>query len=89
MRTDEQTSKHLMLAIIATIFSGVLNFVIASMAWELWVIPLLVVGCVSIWILHIARVGTDILYENLCTGVLLFEYFFSVYTKPVFLIYLL
>lgn len=76
MRTDEQTSKHLMLAIIATIFSGVLNFVIASMAWELWVIPLLVVGCVSIWILHIARVGTDILYENLCTGVLLFEYFF-------------
>ena len=76
MRTDERTSRHLMLAIIATVFSSVLNFVTTSLDWELWVIPLIVVGCVSIWILHIARIGTDALYENLCAGLLLFEYFF-------------
>ena len=76
MRTDERTSRHLMLAIIATVFSSVLNFVTTSLDWELWVIPLIVVGCVSIWILHIARIGTDVLYENLCAGLLLFEYFF-------------
>ena len=57
MRTDERTSRHLMLAIIATVFSSVLNFVTTSLDWELWVIPLIVVGCVSIWILHILSIG--------------------------------
>ena len=56
MRTDERTSRHLMLAIIATVFSSVLNFVTTSLDWELWVIPLIVVGCVSIWILHILSI---------------------------------
>ena len=76
MRTEEQTSRHLLLAVINTVFSGILSLAVAVLAWELWMIPLMVVGCCSVWILHIARLGPDSLYENLCTGLLLIEFFF-------------
>ena len=76
MRAEEQTSKHLLLAVIATVFSGMLCVVIAAMAWEFWMIPLILAGCFSVWFLHIAKVGSDTLYENLCTGLMLIEFFF-------------
>lgn len=76
MRAEEQTSKHLLLAVITTVFSGTLILVSIVMAWEFWMIPLLAVGCFSVWLLHIARLGSDTLYENLCSGLLLIEFFF-------------
>ena len=76
MRTEEQTSRHLLLAIIVTIFSGVLSLITVVMAWEVWMIALMAAGCFSVWILHIARLGADAVYENLCTGLLLIEFFY-------------
>ena len=85
MRADEKTSRHLLLAIVTSIFSSVLNVVTVCMGWELWIIPLIAAGCVSVWVLHIARIGPDILYESLCAGLLLLEYFFfSVHETSLF-----
>ncbi len=76
MRVEEQTGKHLLLAVITTIFSSMLALVTIIMAWELWILPLVVAGCLGVWVLHIARIGPATLYESLCAGLLLLEFFF-------------
>ena len=76
MKAEEQTSRHLLLAVITTTFSGMLALITAVMAWELWTVPLIVIGCFSVWLLHIAKIGSDALYENLCVGLVLAEFFF-------------
>lgn len=76
MRAEEQTSRHLLLAVIVTVFSTILALVTLVKAWELWMIPLIAVGCFSVWILHIAKIGSDTFYENLCAGLILLEFFF-------------
>ena len=76
MRPEEQTSRHLLLAVIITVLSGILSFVTLVMSWEFWVILLITAGCFSVWILHITKLGTDAFYENLCAGVMLTEFFF-------------
>ena len=76
MRPEEQTSRHLLLAVIITILSSILNFVTLVMSWEFWMILLITAGCFSVWILHITKLGADIFYENLCAGVMLIEFFF-------------
>ena len=76
MRPEEQTSRHLLLAVIITVLSGILSFVTLVMSWEFWMILLITAGCFSVWILHITKLGTDTFYENLCAGVMLIEFFF-------------
>ena len=76
MRAGEQTSRHLLLAVITTVFSGMLGLVTVAMAWELWMIPLMAAGCFSVWLLHIAKIGSGVFYENLCAGFVLLEFFF-------------
>ena len=76
MRAEDQTSSHLLLAAIITVFSGMLALVTIALAWEFWMVPLIAAGCFSVWLLHIARIGSDAFYENLCAGVLLTEFFF-------------
>ena len=58
MRTGEQTSRHLLLAVITTVFSGMLSLITVVMAWELWTIPLMAAACFSVWVLDIAKVGS-------------------------------
>ena len=85
MRAEDQTGRHLLLAVIATIFSGMLSLVTIVMAWEFWMVPLMAAGCLSIWLLHIARLGSGTLYENLCAGLLLTEsFFFGVHSSSLF-----
>ncbi|MDE6931478.1 MAG: response regulator [Oscillospiraceae bacterium] len=85
MNAGEQTSRHLLLAVITTVFSTLMSLVTLVMSWEPWMIPLMSVGCVSVWLLHIARIGSDALYENLCVGLLLIEFFyFSVHPVILF-----
>ena len=85
MRAEEQTSRHLLLAIITTGFSAMLSMVTVVLAWELWMVLLMSAGCISVWILHIARIGSNALYENLCTGLLLTEFFFfSIHESSLF-----
>ena len=85
MRAEEQTSRHLLLAVITTVFSGMFSLVTVAMAWEFWMVILIIAGCFSVWTLHIARIGSDNFYENLCTGLLLTEFFFfSVHETSLF-----
>lgn len=73
---EEKTSRHLLLAVIITVLSSILSLVTLVMAWEFWMILLVTAGCFSIWILHIAKLGSDTFYENLCAGLMLTEFFF-------------
>ena len=76
MKAWGQTSRHLLLAVITTVFSGMLGLITVVMVWELWTIPLMAAGCFGVWLLHIAKIGSDAFYENLCAGLLLLEFFF-------------
>ncbi len=76
MRAREQTSRHLLLAIITTVSSGMLGLITVAMGWELWTLPLMAAGCFSVWSLHIAKLGPDIFYEDLCAGLILLQFFF-------------
>ncbi len=76
MRPEEQTSRHLLLAVIITVLSGILSFVTLVMSWEFWMILPITAGCFSVWILHITKLGADTFYEDLCAGVMLIEFFF-------------
>ena len=76
MRAKGQTSIHLLLASIVTTFGVMLILIIMSMSWELWMIPVILIGNTLVWCLHIGRAGSDIFYENLCSGLLMVGFFF-------------
>lgn len=76
MREERQTGKYLLLASIASVYSAMLVLITLIMSWELWMVPLIVFGAFGVWCLHIGRIGSDALYENLCAGVMLIEFFF-------------
>ncbi len=76
MKTEEQTSIHLLLASIITVFGVVLIFTTIAMSWELWMVPIIVIGSSIVWCLHIGRAGSNVLYENLCIGLLMIGFFF-------------
>ena len=76
MRTKIQTSIHLLLASIVTIFGIFLILIIFAMSWEPWMVPIIVIGNSVIWCLHITRSGTDAFYENLCVSLLMIGFFF-------------
>ncbi|MCI8834659.1 MAG: response regulator [Ruminococcus sp.] len=76
MREHEQTSIYLLLAVVASTFSAMLILVTAALSWELWIVPLIVIGCMILWWVHIRVEGVGLLYENLCAGLVLIEFFF-------------
>ena len=73
---NEQTSIHLLLASIVTMFGVMLILVDLAMSWELWMVPVILVGNTLVWILHIGRTGSETFYENLCAGLLMVGFFF-------------
>ena len=85
MKAEKQTSKHLLLAVVATVFSTILILIIMLMSWEPWMVPLISTGCVGVWYLHISRTDSERLYENLCAGLMLVEFlFFGVHSASFF-----
>ena len=76
MREERQTGKYLLLASIASVYSAMLALITLIMSWETWMIPLIVFGVFGVWSLHIGRIGSEILYENICAGVMLIGFFF-------------
>ncbi len=76
MRSDGQTGKHLLLAGVVTVFSVMLIVITIVMSWELWMVPLIMLGNFSVWFLHIGRLGSGMLYESLCAGLMMIEFFF-------------
>ena len=57
---NEQTSIHLLLASIVTMFGVMLILVDLAMSWELWMVPVILVGNTLVWILHIGRTGLSV-----------------------------
>lgn len=85
MRTEAQTSMHLLMASTLSILSVILSLITLNMMWELWMIPLITIGCLAVWWLHIGRIGSDLQYENICIGLLLIEFFyFGVHPSSLF-----
>lgn len=76
MRTEGQTSIHLLLASIVTIVGVMLILLTLSMSWEPWMVPVIQIGNTLVWILHITRAGSETFYENLCSGLLMVGFFF-------------
>lgn len=76
MREQEQTSIHLLLAVTSNTFSIMLIVLTLALSWEMWIIPLILIGCFIVWWFHIGRDGSEMLYENLCAGLMLIEFFF-------------
>ena len=76
MRREERTSIHLLLAAAVSVFSVMLILITIAMPWELWMNPLITIGCVSVWCLHIGRSGSGAFYEYLCAGLMMAECFF-------------
>ena len=76
MREKEQTSIHLLLASIVTMFGTILILTIVALSWELWMVPVILIGNTLIWCLHIGRAGSESFYVNLCAGLLMVGFFF-------------
>lgn len=85
MRTEAQTSMHLLMAGTLSILTVLLGLITFTTSWELWTVPMMVVGCLVVWWLHIGRIGSEMLYENICTGQLLIDFFyFGVHKSSLF-----
>ncbi|MCI9597459.1 MAG: response regulator [Firmicutes bacterium] len=76
MKASTQTSTHLLMAITTVVLSIMLSIITLIMSWELWMIPLTIIGSGIVWWLHIGRIGSVALYEHLCAGVMMVEFFF-------------
>ena len=76
MRTKRQTSIHLLLASIVTTFGMMLILIAMALSWELWMIPVILIGNTLVWCLRIGRIGSEAFYEHLCSGLLMVGFFF-------------
>lgn len=76
MKAEAQISMHLLMASTLSILSMLLGVIILVRPWEMWMIPLMIISCLVVWWLHIGRIGSEILYENICSGLLIIELFF-------------
>lgn len=76
MKTEDQTSIHLLLAVIVTVFGVFLILITLALSWEYWMIPIILVGNTLVWCLHIGRFGLESFYKNLCAGLLMIGFFF-------------
>ncbi len=85
MRARSETSIHLLMASIVTMFGVMLILMIVAMSWEPWMVPIILIGNTLVWILHIGRIGSDSFYKNLCVGLLMIGFFFfGVHTTILF-----
>ena len=60
MRTESQTSMHLLMAGTLSILSVLLGLITLTMSWELWTVPMMAAGCLVVWWLHIGRVESHL-----------------------------
>ncbi|MEY8391091.1 sensor histidine kinase [Lachnospiraceae bacterium] len=73
---EERMEIHLLMVCMASMFSLLsICFTIAA-PWEWWTVPLIIVGNLSIWCLHIGNFVSGKIYEYLCTGFMLVECFY-------------
>lgn len=73
---EEQTGIHLLMVCMASIFGLIQIWFTLVMSWELWTIPLVVIGILVIWGMHIGGFVTNALYEQVCIGFIVCESFY-------------
>lgn len=73
---EEQTGIHLLMVCIVSIFSVILIWFTLALSWELWTIPLIAIGMLVLWSMHIGRFVTNVFYEQVCVGFLMCESFY-------------
>lgn len=73
---EGQTGIHLLMAGIVSVFGILLILITAVMRWELWTVPLVVIGILAVWIIHIGRLASNAFYEYLCTGIMTVGFFY-------------
>lgn len=73
---EEQMGNHLLMVCMASVLSLVLICFTIVMSWELWTIPLIVIGILSIWCFHIGNFISGKAYEYVCTGFMIVECFY-------------
>ena len=56
MKTEAQISMHLLMAGTLSILGVLLSVITLLRPWELWMIPLIIIGCLVVWSLHIGRI---------------------------------
>lgn len=75
-RTEGKTDVHLVLAILVSVFSLLLIVVTCTLSWEMWMVPLIILGLLLVWGLRIVPLAGEDAYEYLCAGIILFVLFF-------------
>lgn len=76
MNEERRTGMYLLFASVVSVFSALLILITIAMSWESWMVPLIFIGCFVVWMVHITRIGSEVLYENICAGLLMGEFFF-------------
>ncbi len=76
MHEEKQTGTHLLMAGFVSVFGVLLTAASIVMEWEMWMIPLIVIGILVIWSLHIGRMASDSIYEYVCAGIMMVEIFY-------------
>ncbi len=76
MKTEGQTSEHLLLASIVTVVGIMLLLLTIALSWELWMVPIFVIGNTLVWFLHITKAGSDSFFKSLCSSLLMVGFFF-------------
>ena len=73
---EEQMGIHLLMVCMASVLSAVLICFTFMMSWELWTIPLIMAGILTVWCFHIGRFISEQTYEYLCAGFMIIECFY-------------
>ena len=64
MKTEGQTSENLLLASVVTVVGVMLLLLTIALSWELWMVPIFVIGNILVWCLHIGKAGSDSFFKN-------------------------
>lgn len=75
-QTEVTNGIHLIMATVISIFGLLLIFITCVLSWELWTLPLIIIGMVMVWALHIGKFVSEKLYEAFCVGLILIEFFY-------------
>lgn len=75
-QAEKKTDIHLIMALVISIFSLILIIVTCMLSWEMWTIPMIVIGLCIVWAFHIGKIVSSRIYEYSCAGMILAEVFF-------------
>ena len=76
VQAEQWTGAHLVMVGVYTAFSILLIIFTLILSWEMWMIPLLIIGIISVWFIHISQFGTEQFQRYLYITLMLVELFY-------------